>query len=404
MKILLALLMGLAASQAHAFGDMSQGDGQTPSFTTVTASTVTLTNNMIVPNGLTISTATSLFVPAINIGTDGKVGISTLASTAYALTVLKINSAQQAIFVNTASPSATAGGAIAIVTASTPTAAGQRLGVVSFGHTINPNGVITGAISPTAVTSFSAEAWTEGTSSAADLRLETTPIGSTTRLERARITSTGTVVVGFISAPDTTASIVTISSVGVGTTAPDKMLSVAGAANFKVASSTFGVGGVISLIDYTQVVTTTTQNATELYFTTMTVPANVLARNHDAVRVTCFFNMSQGTNNHTVRLRANNGGVTEYLLETGQNDAVAGGQGMISHTMIRTSAGNQVHGGFSLERLLITSGNTASTTYNGTTAFDETALVNFNCTGQTNGVGIGDVSFLSMSIEFIPAP
>jgi hypothetical protein len=92
------------------------------------------------------------------------------------------------------------------------------------------------------------------------------------------------------------------------------MLSVAGAANFKVASSTFGVGGVISLIDYTQVVTTTTQNATELYFTTMTVPANVLARNHDAVRVTCFFNMSQGTNNHTVRLRANNGGVTEYLL------------------------------------------------------------------------------------------
>jgi hypothetical protein len=86
----------------------------------------------------------------------------------------------------------------------TPTAAGQRLGDFSFGAYDSAGTVRLGAV----VRAFAGEAWGALASRAAYLTFETTPLSSTTRSERLRVTTEG--------------------DIGIATTTPKARLDVVG--------------------------------------------------------------------------------------------------------------------------------------------------------------------------------
>jgi hypothetical protein len=127
---------------------------------------------------------------------------------------------------NNGALSATSGAMLRMYNTGTPGAADQRLGALAWGTGGGLNAMRTGA----RIQCFSEAAWTDNASQPAYLTVETTPAGANTPSERMRITSAG--------------------NVGIGTTAPDKKLQVAGQGLFSdtlTAQRTVSVTGNINV-------------------------------------------------------------------------------------------------------------------------------------------------------------
>jgi len=100
--------------------------------------------------------------------------------------------------VNHSAPSSTSGSGIVGRVYANPSAAGQRLGYFLFGGD-------EAELNTAGISGWSAAAWTAGSSAGSYLTLETTPIGSTTRVERVRVGSDGTLRLADADASPATA-------------------------------------------------------------------------------------------------------------------------------------------------------------------------------------------------------
>ncbi len=188
-------------------------------------------------------------------------------------------------------------------------------------------------------------------------------------------------------------------NVGIGTTSPDKALSVFGAANFQVTTSTFGVGGLIGSVNYTQVVSTTTPAYpyVNTVFSTVTLAANTLARNNDTIVITCFGMLAPANISRTFFISI--GGV-DVSSRTITANATAYSPGWITRAIITKVGSNaQIAHGFQAA-----GGNSGGP--NGLTlTLTESSAQDILCGGSPQAAaGIGDMSFLGMTVEYKPAP
>lgn len=101
----------------------------------------------------------------------------------------------QAIFVSTTGLGSASGSGFIGSAKDLPTAAGQRLGYFLTGS----RGGAENGYNAAGIVGYAAGAWTAGSSRPAYLTFETTPLGSTSRQERVRITEDGSVGIGIAS-------------------------------------------------------------------------------------------------------------------------------------------------------------------------------------------------------------
>ncbi len=190
--------------------------------------------------------------------------------------------------------------------------------------------------------------------------------------------------------------------VGILTATPDKTLDVQGAGSFKIATSTFGVGGVIGSVSYTQVTDTTTKTAglgSYTVFSTITIPSGALAKNGDAIDLTCAGTMAGIVEARTQLIKIGSVVISSRTISVGTANAA---QPLLSTVrLVRVSAGNQI-------RLIMATLNTAigaSTSAapsigNGTNTIDESQPMVFTC--SADGITAGSSSFLYSNAVYIP--
>jgi hypothetical protein len=143
---------------------------------------------------------------------------------------------------NTTALGAASGGAIFVNASALPTAANQRLGVIS-GGVVNTSGTNrrTGAMSV-----YSSEAWTDNSAQGTHIRFEVCPNGSASRPEVMRIDQDGNLLIGTTTNGMTAAGSLAIaqdlahrgSNLGVFNTSPTTKQTVTGSrgANAALAS------------------------------------------------------------------------------------------------------------------------------------------------------------------------
>ncbi len=183
-------------------------------------------------------------------------------------------------------------------------------------------------------------------------------------------------------------------------------ISAGGSGTFKVATSTFGVGGVIGAVNYTQVVDTMTKVAGAgnlTVFSTITIPGNTLARNGDAIELVCSGTFNAASENHTQPMKIGAVVISSKTVAGGVAGSVPGQVWENVIRLIRVSAGNQIRQCvFATGSGACTGSATQPFIGSGTNTIDETQAMVFTCNGD--GVVAGSMSFLYSYVRFIPGP
>lgn len=147
-------------------------------------------NEDVTIRGTTNATKTSSYVLLQDNG--GSVGIGTTSPIAQ----LHVGGSSSSVLsLSTSAYSSSGGGRLRIGNTGTPSAADQLLGAITFNT--NPTGstLRTGAV----IFGFSESAWTDNTSQPTYLTFSTTPSGSTSNMERLRISAAGNIVISTLA-------------------------------------------------------------------------------------------------------------------------------------------------------------------------------------------------------------
>ncbi len=213
----------------------------------------------------------------------------------------------------------------------------------------------------------------------------------------------GTITATGYSGPITAATQITASTV-TATFISVTSITATGSGKFGVATSTFGVGGVIGEVDYTLVANTTTITSgigNFTVFSTITIAANTLARNGDALELTCAGTLAGISEVRTFVMKIGSIAISSRTVAMGTSAVILPDTAIVR--LIRTSAGNQV-------RMCLTGTNNnncvptaaAPAPATGTNTFDETAAMVFTC--SADGITAGSTSFLYSEVKYLPGP
>jgi hypothetical protein len=183
---------------------------------------------------------------------------------------------------------------------------------------------------------------------------------------------------------------------------------------FNFAAGTGGAslkaGGVIGYVDYTQVVDTMTKtsgmsgDADRLtVFSTITIPANTLARNGDAIEFNCAGTFNTNAEVRTLVMKVGSVVISSRTVSTGVSGAIPTPAWENVVRLVRVSAGNQIRlcvysqGGGSCS-----AATTTPAIGSGVNTIDEASSQLFTC--SADNITAGATSFLYAKATYIPAP
>ncbi len=161
-------------------------------------------------------------------------------------------------------------------------------------------------------------------------------------------------------------------------------------------------GAIIGQVNYTQVSDTTTRTSGAgalTVFSTITIPANTLARNGDSISLSCWGTLNTDSEIRTLVLKLGRVVVSSRTLTLGT--ATTASNWLAQVRLVRTSAGNQVR--FCDMGANHNNCNTAATMPSigaGTNTIDETAAQTFTC--SADNITAGSTSFLYSNVRFEP--
>lgn len=182
------------------------------------------------------------------------------------------------------------------------------------------------------------------------------------------------------------------------------------AGNFNFAAGTggaaFKAGGIIGQENYTQVVDTMTKTAGMgaglTVFSTITIPANTLARDGDSIILNCAGTFNAAAEIRTIVQKLGDVVVSSRTVTMGVAGAIAA-PWEVQLRLTRTSAGNQVRTCVLGNNNGLCTGVAANPSIgSGTNTIDETSAQLYTC--SADNITAGSTSFLYSSAEYKPAP
>lgn len=170
--------------------------------------------------------------------------------------------------------------------------------------------------------------------------------------------------------------------------------------NVNGTSTVAYVNGGIGYFPYTLAATTTTDSSTtEIFFSTLTIPANMFSRAGQELLIHCRFVFANNADTKTAHIRQNTSGtMTDVGASAGHTGAITTYDNWARLTWISPSLWTNTGQGLSSTSV---DTKTPSGTPLGTQSFDETTALKFQCSCKDSSATAGACSFLDMRVEFL---